>query len=183
MVKSEELKRLFEPRYSGRSYDSSRDVTENQLDSLINAAHAAPSCYNEQPWRFLITHKNRSKESYQLVFNSLVEFNQNWAKNAPILIVSIASLKFSKNGKPNRWGPYDTGAAAFAMMLQATTMGLMAHQMGGFDEEKLAKSFQISNEYTPIAVMAVGYETKGEEPLKKERNPLENHFFKGEWRE
>jgi nitroreductase len=182
MVKSEELKGLFESRYSGRSYDSSRDLTEDQLDSLIYAASLAPSCYNEQPWRFLITHKNRSIESYQLVFNSLVEFNQNWAQNAPILIVSIAGLKFAKNGKPNRWGPYDTGAAAFAMMLQATTMGLMAHQMGGFDEKLIKKSFNISDEYTPIAVMAVGYETKGEEPIPKDREPLENHFFKDSWK-
>lgn len=179
---AEGLMQLFETRYSGRAYDSAKDVSESDIKRLMQAAHLTPSCYNEQPWHFIIAHKKRQEEGYKKIFASLVEFNQGWAKEAPVLLVSVASLKYRKNGKPNRHGPYDTGAAAFAIMLEATTMGLMAHQMGGFDEMRISESFAIPASYTPMAVMALGYERKGEPFLEKDRRPLPDHFYMGEWK-
>ncbi len=175
---------VFNKRHSGRSYDSLKPVTLDQIKLLVEAARLAPSCYNEQPWRFIICDRHLTPEAYAKTLSCLVEFNQNWAKNAPLLIISISHNQFTKNQKPNRWGQYDTGAAAFSMMLQATHLGLMVHQMGGFDEIKIQKEFLIPNEFIPISIIAVGYESSAEQtrsPPPKDRRAIQENFFLGKW--
>lgn len=177
----ESLSGLLQQRHSGYKYDASKSVSKDQLQKLVEAARTAPSSFNEQPWRFIISDRKLTPDTYNKVINSLVEFNQGWAKNAPILVVVVADSKSEKNGQDNRWAPYDTGAAAFAMMLTATDMGLMAHQMGGFDEKKIQKDLQIPDRYVPMAVMAIGYEAQGETGEPKKRKPISDNFFMGAW--
>lgn len=171
---------LLTKRYSGYVYDSSRPVPREDLKSILEAGRMAPSSYNEQPWIFIVCDRSKDPEAYQKALSALVEFNQGWAKNAPVLILSIASSKSAHNNKLNRWAQYDTGAAAFSMMLEATSLGLMAHQMGGFDEEKLRQAFSIPIDYVPMAVMAIGYQGKEEIPPKK-RKALKENFYEGAW--
>lgn len=172
---------ILEKRFSGRLYDPTRAVTSQQLDSIIEAGRMAPSCYNEQPWAFIICNRNTHPESYEKLFDALVEFNQGWAKNAPVLVLVVAGSKFAHKGKPNRWGAYDSGAAALSMALEATALGLMAHQMGGFDEEKARHAFAIPEEYSPMAVMAIGYASAEEKPTPKDRKLSAENFFMGQW--
>jgi nitroreductase len=172
---------LLQKRHSGYAYDASKPLSKDQMQKLMLAAQTAPSCYNDQPWHFIFGDRNLNPEAYNKILNSLVEFNQGWAKNAPLLVVVTADTKFQENDKDNRWGSYDAGAAAFAMMLEATDMGLMAHQMGGFDEKKLQTDLNIPERYIPMAVMAIGFEAQGEAPKPKERKPLKENFFMGSW--
>lgn len=172
---------LQELRHSGREFDPSKTISDAHLQALMQAAHLSPSCYNDQPWSFLFCDKFKHPKSYEMLFETLVEFNQGWAKNAPLLIAVVADTLFAKNLKPNRWGPYDTGAAAMSMMYEATALGLMAHQMGGFDEKKLQSSFKIPERYTPMAVMAIGYEAKGATPLVRQRNHIPHQFLEADW--
>ena len=172
---------LLLKRYSGRSYDPTKPVTHDQLIALAEAARLAPSSYNEQPWRFIICDRTTDPNAYDKVFSTLVEFNQGWAKNAPVLIITLAASNSSHNNTPNRWAQYDTGAATYSMMLEATSLGLMAHQMGGYDEQKLRQLFSIPEGYVPMAVMAVGYDTGKEPIVPKERHPFETNFFSGSW--
>jgi nitroreductase len=95
-----------------------------------------------------------------------------------------------KNSKPNRWGQYDTGAASENLCLQAVALGLMAHQMGGFDAERVQREFQIPARYTPMAMIAVGHpgapevlndELKALELAARERSVLGERFFDGTW--
>ena len=135
---------IFNLRHSGRNYDSTRPVTEEQIRLLAEAARSAPSCYNEQPWAFIFCDRTIDPQAYAKVMKGLVEFNQGWAKNAPVLVVISAETKSRRTKKDNQWGPYDTGAAAVCMALQAAGMGLMAHQMGGFaDADIIRKEFNI----------------------------------------
>lgn len=172
---------LFEERHSGRSFDSEHPVTLEQLHILVETARFAPSCFNDQPWNFIVCDKATDPDAYQKLLSCLVEKNQEWAKEAPVLILAVAGSKFHKNGKPNRWGPYDTGAASMSLVLQATVMGLMTHQMGGFDENKASQEFQIPEEFHPYSVIAVGYEKAGQEKMPKDRRPLHENFFLGAW--
>lgn len=175
------MQEILSKRYSGRSYDTLRPVSKSQLQSIVEAARAAPSCYNEQPWYFVVCDRSTEPEGYNKIFNTLVEFNQGWAKNAPVLLFSVADSKFARNDKPNRWGAYDTGSAAVCMMIEATALGLMAHQMGGFDEQALKKEFSIPDHLTPMAVMAIGYATAEEKQPERERKPLSQNFYAGSW--
>jgi nitroreductase len=171
---------LFNNRYSGYSYDPSKNVSKQQLSLIFQAAQSAPSCYNEQPWRFIVCDKNTHPKAYDKLLSSLVEFNQGWAKNAPVLIVSVVSEKSSR-GHRNDWAEYDTGAATFGLVLQASSLGLMGHQMGGFDPLKIKTLFSIPEGFTPIAVTAIGYPSTDQAPLEKKRKPLHETFFMGDW--
>lgn len=171
---------LLSKRYSGYSFDASRKVSHEQLLSILEAGRLAPSSYNDQPWYFIVCDKNTNPEAYQKAFSTLVEFNQGWAKTAPVLLIVIANDK-SHQGQFNRWAQYDTGAAAFSIMLQATSLGLMAHQMGGFDEQKVRQLFSLPEHAIPMSVMAIGYAAPGDKKKEKERKPLRENFFDGAW--
>jgi nitroreductase len=166
-------------RRSPRSFDA-KDVPATDLKKIFEAARWAASSFNEQPWVFFVG--KRGDKTYQRIFDSLVEFNQGWAKSAPVLILSIASKKFAKNGQPNAYVLHDTGAATAYLTLQAFALGLHTHSMGGFDKDKARAAFTIPDEYEMGAVTALGYHGDGSElpeDLKKmetaprERKPLE----------
>lgn len=125
-----------------------------------------------------------------MAFSCLSEGNQRWAKDAPVLILVIADSILSHTGKTNRWGQYDSGAAAMNICIQATDLGLMVHQMGGFDSDQAGKKFSIPDQFTPMAMMAVGYqlsldqiegEVRDRETAGRVRRPLGNNFFDGKW--
>jgi nitroreductase len=108
----------------------------------------------------------------------------------PLLMLSCAGSTFEATGKPNRWTQHDTGAASVSMALQAVAMGLVLHQMGGWDVEKARAAFAIPPEYTPMAMIAVGYqtspdilddETKAKELRPRGRKPLAERFYEGGW--
>ncbi|MDX1252334.1 MAG: nitroreductase family protein [Gammaproteobacteria bacterium] len=181
---------LIARRWSGRAFDAGKPVSREQILSLLEAARWAPSCYGDEPWRFIVWDKNSDAASWHEAFACLGEFNQQWVKNAPVLVLATAGGAFHHNGKPNRWGQYDTGAAAENLCLQAAAQGLMAHQMGGFDTGKTRKSFNIPLEYECMAMIAVGHpasadvlegDIKTRELSERLRSPLEERFFEGGW--
>lgn len=181
---------LLVRRWSTRAFDPNRPVSREQLAVLLEAGRWAPSCNGDEPWRYLIWDRGLDPEGWQKAFDCLSENNKKWVKNVPLLMLSNAGSIFGATGKPNRWGQHDTGAASCCMALQAVELGLMVHQMGGFDADKARAAFAIPAEYTPMAMIAVGYQTEpeilDEETKKKElapraRKPLAERFFEGGW--
>ncbi|HZV98744.1 MAG TPA: nitroreductase family protein [Methylophilaceae bacterium] len=177
-------------RWSGRAYDAGKPVSQETIIALLEAARWAPSCFGDQPWRFIVWDKTTDPAGWQKAFECLVPGNQAWAKDAPVLLLTTAGSLFAHNGQPNRWGQYDTGAAAENLCLQATSMGLMAHQMGGFDAGKTREAFAIPDEYTLMAMMTLGYpadistlcgEMLEREIAPRKRRELGELFFKGSW--
>ena len=142
-------------RWSPRSFDG-RDVHPADLRKVFEAARWAPSSYNEQPWRFIVGLRNT--DTYNKIASTLVAFNKAWATKAPVLILGVAKTKFSHNGAPNHYALYDLGAAASVLVLQAATLGLAAHQMGGFDQEAARKVLGIPGDYAIGSVTALGYQ-------------------------
>ena len=180
---------LIKNRWSPRSF-SDKDIDQKSINSLFEAASWAASAFNEQPWRFIYATKDNN-EVYSKIMATLIEWNQNWAKSAPLLILSIAKLNFTHNNEPNRTALYDLGQAIGQLGLQASSMDLFVHQMSGFDHEKAEKDFNIPEGYTALSVLAVGYLGKAKdlaEDLKKmelsprERNELDSFIFKGDFK-
>ena len=181
---------LLARRWSTRAFDLTRPVSREQLFTLLEAGRWAPSCNGDEPWRYLVWDRGRDPEGFQKAFDCLSENNRKWVKNAPLLMLSCAGSDFAATGKPNRWSQHDTGAASVCIALQATAMGLAVHQMGGFDAEKARAAFGIPAEYTPMAMIAAGYqaapdvldeETKKKELVPRARKPLAEKFFEGGW--
>jgi nitroreductase len=146
---------VFLERWSPRAF-ADRDVSAADLKIIFEAARWAPSSYNEQPWRFFLGH--RGSETYNRILDTLVPFNQDWAKSAPVLILGVAKARFSHNDSPNNYAGHDLGAAMALMAVQATALGLAAHQMAGFDWVKARESFAIPETYAMGSVMALGYQ-------------------------
>jgi len=146
---------LIQNRWSPRAF-SDKPITAEVLRSLFEAARWAPSSNNEQPWAFIVSTKNEP-ENYEKALGSLVEFNANWARKAPVLVIAVAELAFAKNNAPNRNAQYDVGAASLQLSIEATARGLVVHQMAGFDPETAKEAFNIPQGWEPIAAMAIGY--------------------------
>lgn len=177
-------------RWSGRAYDAGKPVSQAQIIALLEAARWSPSCYGDQPWRFIVWDKNTDAAAWQKAFDCLAPGNQAWVKDAPLLFLVAADSLFNHNGQQNRWSEYDTGAAAENLCLQASAAGLMAHQMGGFDTDKTRATFAVPEQYSLMAMISVGYpadlatlagETLTRETAPRKRRPLGELFYGGAW--
>ena len=181
---------IIQARWSPRAFDPDKPVSHDDLLSLLEAARWAPSCFNDQPWRFVVCDKATDETGWQHAFSILAEKNRRWAKNAPVLMLAVAMENFNHNGQANRWAMYDTGAASVSMCLQATALGLCVHQMGGFDAEKAREVFNLPGDCKPMAMMAVGYQAevnmldddfKEAELAARSRAALNEQFYAGQW--
>ena len=187
---SVEIHDLLARRWSPRAIDQRRDVTREQVVALLEAARWAPSCFGDQPWRYLVLDRFRDRDGWQRAHASLTERNREWVRKAPVLLVSFADSEFRRNGKPNRWGQHDTGAASENLALQGTALGLVVHQMGGFDREQLREAFDVPERFTPMAVIAIGHpgdpaglpeDRRTTELSARKRVPLGEIAFEGRW--
>jgi nitroreductase len=177
---------LIAQRWSPRAFQS-KPVPAEALGSLFEAARWAPSCFNAQPWRFVIATADNAEDHRRLV-DCLVEANQVWASKAPVLGLSIAQSNFEFNGNPNAHARHDVGLAMGQLALQAQALGLVVHQMGGFDGGKAVESLEIPEGFEPVAAFAIGYPgDAGDLPdalAERERTPRERKalgelFFDG----
>jgi nitroreductase len=178
---------LIRHRWSPRAF-ADKPVAPEVLRSLFEAARWAPSSSNEQPWAFLVATKD--SPSYSKLLSTLVEFNQMWAKNAPVLAIAVSRLSFARSGQPNRNAFYDTGAAVAHLTMEASTRGLFVHQMAGFDPQKAKELFSIPADWEAIAAFVIGYpgdpqalpETLRERELApRARKPLSEFVLSGAW--
>lgn len=175
---------IFHRRWSPRSF-SDREVSPADLAKVFEAARWAASSFNEQPWRWLVGKRN--SPTFNKILDSLMPFNQAWAGNAPVLILGTAKTTFSHNNTPNRVALYDLGAASSYLTLQAAALGLVAHQMGGFDQDAARKSLEIPDDFLIGAVIALGYQGQPEalandqmqaqEKAPRQRKPLSEIVF------
>ena len=175
-------------RWSPRAF-SEKPVPPEILRSLFEAARWAPSSNNEQPWAFLVATKD-DREAHALLLSTLVEFNQVWARHAPVLAIAVSKMEFARGGQPNRNAFYDTGAAVAGLSVEATSRGLFVHQMAGFDAQKAIELCQIPKGWEPIAAFVLGYpgnpQTLPENLRERElaartRKPLTDFVMSAHW--
>ncbi|HOZ48103.1 MAG TPA: nitroreductase family protein [Candidatus Hydrogenedentes bacterium] len=179
---------LIRRRWSPVTY-SDRPVALADLGSLFEAARWAASCYNDQPWRFLVASKEHEAE-YRRMLGCLVEKNQAWAASAPVLILAVASVRFEFNGRENRWARHDIGMAVMSLLLEAADLGLHAHAMAGFDPDRARETFGIPEGFEPVTAIAAGYlgdvaaapeAQRQRDETPRSRRPLESIVFAGQW--
>lgn len=181
---------LLAERFSTRAFDPDRPVLFGTLLSLFEAARWAPSSFNDQPWRFIFWNRFYDREGWQKAFDCLTPGNRLWAKNAQILVATVARDHFSHDRSPNRWGGHDTGMATMALLVEAQAQGLAAHVMGGFDPERLRGEFGIPVDFHPMTMIAIGYagspalldpDLAAREAGERTREPLDRILFEGAW--
>jgi nitroreductase len=132
-------------------------ISEETIQTLLEAARWSASSFNEQPWRFIVG-KHPGDDTYKKIHSALIEYNQDWAITAPVLMLALAKKNFTHlPDTPNAHAWYDTGMAVSSMVIQGASMGIQAHQMGGFDSNKAREALTISEDYDIIAAIAIGH--------------------------
>jgi len=166
-----EVDSMFTDRWSPRAF-LSEPIPEHQIKSLFEAARWAPSCFNEQPWLFV--YATEPEQRAKLV-SILVPKNQRWADKCPLLMFALARKNFKQGGRENRHAPFDTGAAWMALALQARRLGLYAHGMAGFNQEKAYEVLGVSkDEYHVMAAIAVGRKDEAADDLPEDLRAMES---------
>jgi len=174
-------------RWSPRSFKDT-PISETQVKTLLEAGRWAPSSNNIQPWRIIWGIKG--SETYDRIYECLVEFNQGWADNAQVLWLGAYKKTMKDDEKENFHALHDLGLFMGNVVLQAQHLGIAVHQMAGINYEKANKEFKFGDDYHVATGVAFGYyggdpdelsdDLKKEETKKvRERKKQEEFAFNG----
>lgn len=177
-----EVSPLFLNRWSPRAYTDQK-VSDQDLNTILEAARWSASSNNQQPWRFYVANTEAKLDVFK---QFIVPFNRSWTDHIPQLIL-LASAKLTPKGDPNGAHAFDAGSAWAHIALQSTLLGLIAHAMGGFDGAKARELLNVPDDIELHAVIAIGYQgdksilSEGLQEREKpnQRNPLADSIV--EW--
>jgi nitroreductase len=160
---------LAKSRRSVRSF-TEQPLTDQQLDTLMQAAIAAPSAGNRQAWHFYVVRTPALKTAI-----AEQAANQPWIGTAPAVIVVCADPaqnadRYAARGQ-HLYTIQDTAAAIENILLCATSMGLAGCWCGGFDEDTAAEILKLPAGHRPVALVPLGYQA-GPTPEPRGRRPL-----------
>jgi nitroreductase len=168
-VSAEALLELMRARRSVRrlSADPIDETTERRL---LEAARAAPSAGNAQPWAFVRVRDAALREAV-----ARAAYGQRFVAEAPLLVVVCADLEQAERAYGTRgrelYCLQDTAAAAQNLLLCAHACGLGACWIGAFREAELAALLGLRPVLRPVALLAIGW--PAEQPGPPGRRPLE----------
>lgn len=183
-----EIHELLTRRWSPYGFDA-RAVPDADLVALFEAARWTASSYNEQPWRYLVAHRGDG-DGHAKLLGCLVEANQAWAREAPVLALGIVATRFARNDKPNKAAVHDLGAASAQLTFEATRRGIAVHQMIGIDPERARETYALPEPFEAVTGLAIGYpaplESLSETVRERDTSPrsrraLSEWVFEGAW--
>lgn len=176
---------LIRERWSPRAF-ADRSVSGEDLVALLEAARWAASSSNLQPWHYIVATRDDPGE-FQRMVDCLMPGNQDWAPQAPVLMISVAKMNRDSD-RPNRHAFHDTGAASAQLTAEASARGLVVHQMGGIEVDRIREVYALPEGFEPVAGIAVGYQGEPDnlpekrresETAPRTRKPLSEMVFKG----
>ena len=141
------------------------EITEELVRDLAECAQLSPSCFNNQPWRYVFVYDN---EMFSKMHETLSGGNA-WAKAAPLIIVVFSQLDFDCVIKGREYFLFDSGMATAFIILRATELGLAAHPIAGFDEGRVKEVLQIPDTMRVITLVIVGKHMDTISPLLSEK--------------
>lgn len=147
----------FLNRWSTRAF-ADTVISEQELNTILEAARWAPSAYNAQPWRFVFA--RRGTPHWETLLGLLNDFNRSWAEKSSALVIVLskttAVLPGSEAPVAFPTHSFDAGSAWGFLALQASLNGWSAHAMAGFDKEKTRTDLAIPADYAVEAAIAIG---------------------------
>lgn len=143
---------VIDRRESRRAIDP-RPLEPGILRAILEAARQAPSCANNQPWRFVTVDDPAVLARVHEGLNA----GNTWAKRAPVLIAVAANPADDLISNERPYYAFDCGLAVENLLLQATEFGLVCHPMAGFKEPVVKEALGIPDEVRILVVIALGY--------------------------
>ena len=137
-----------------RAYRSLKpiNIEKELIVDLATHASLSPSCNNNQPWRFIFV---VDKEQLKKIHSALPKGNK-WMELSSMIIIVFSRIKDDCVVKTRIYNLFDTGMAVAFLILRATELGLVAHPVAGYDEEKIKQTFEIPEEYQIITLINIG---------------------------
>ncbi len=142
----------IENRWSPRAF-SSEKISEEDIFATLEAARLAPSCYNEQPWRYIVAYKD---EDLNVMRELIDKENRVWADNAPVLIMFLSKRRFKYNSRENYWHMFDVGASWGYLTIEASRRNLITRGIGGFNMTRARRILKIPYNYDIVSMVALG---------------------------
>lgn len=147
----------IQERYSTRMFDQEREIPQEVLASIIEAARWAPSAFNAQPWKFIMAAQGSSV--YDTLVSRLADFNKEWVPHAPVIIATMVIPSDDSTGALVT-AHHDLGQAMAHASVQAQSHGVYTHQLTGFDAKALAEDLGIERPAQLFSMMALGYRSQ-----------------------
>ncbi|MDD4796199.1 MAG: nitroreductase family protein [Eubacteriales bacterium] len=162
---------LAATRRSVRRYEE-RDVTDEQIHTLLEVARWAPSAGNMQPWHFYVVRD----AALRAKICACQQHPAKWITYAPVIIVVGVEARITAAQYGDRGGDLyclqDTAAAVQNILLCAHDSGLASCWVGAFREDACAQALGLTADIRPVAILPIGY--AAQQPDKApERRPVE----------
>ena len=150
-----ELTAFARSRFSPMRFDGEHEVSENDVDALLDAARLAPSAGNSQPWAFIVG--RRGDDVHRRLVRHLARSSSSWAPSASLLLANLSQrLVEDSDTEYSEFAHYDLGQAVAHLSFQAHTLGLAVHQFRAFDREALGADFGVPPHWEVTSMAAVG---------------------------
>lgn len=160
------------------------EITKKLIKDLAWSTQLAPSCFNNQPWRFVFVYES---ETLKNMFSALSPGNE-WAQSASMIITVFSKREDDCIIRDREYYQFDSGMGVGFLILRATELGLVAHPIAGFSPKKTREILGIPEEYQVITLIIVGKHSKQINPVlsenqveaektRPERMPLERFVY------
>ncbi len=169
-----EVMEAIKKRRSVRGYQP-KEVEQEKLDRILEAARLAPSASNRQEWRFVIV---KDKTTRQKLMSAAK--GQNFVGEAPIVIACCAETDNHIMSCGQLSYPIDVAIAIEHMVLKATEEGLGSCWVGAFYEDEVKKILNIPKEIRVVELLTLGYPVE-EVEVKKDRLSLKEIVMYDKW--
>jgi len=152
--------------FERRSYRSLEpvEITPDIIKSLAESARLSPSCFNNQPWRYIFVTDPTVLKDLHTAFS----MNNDWARAASMIIVVFSKKENDCLIKDREYYLFDTGMSTAFIILRATELGLVAHPIAGYSPKKTREILGIPDEMNVIALVIVGKHSSQMNPLMNE---------------
>ncbi|MCX7028969.1 MAG: nitroreductase family protein [Spirochaetes bacterium] len=164
-----ELKEAIDARRAYRSFDPD-PVPETLVHDVMERVRLAPSCFNNQPWRFVFV---RSAGPLAAVKAALSRGNA-WAQAAPMIVAVLSRRDLdcvteSPDRPAREYFLFDTGMATAYLQLLLTEAGLVAHPIAGYSESTAAEAVGAPEGMSVVSLVIVGRRSAEPSPLLSEK--------------
>ncbi len=157
------VKDAINTRRAYRSLESI-NISDELIKELAISAQLAPSCFNNQPWRFVFVY---TPEMLQALQPALSKTNA-WVQAASLIIAVLSRPEDDCRIKGREYYLFDTGMATAFLILRATELGLVAHPIAGYDEKQTKKILDIPEKMRLITLVVVGKHSETISPILTE---------------
>jgi nitroreductase len=150
-----DVKQAILERRAYRSFEHT-EITEELVKEFAESASLAPSCFNNQPWRFVFVYEPELLKS----MHSALSKGNEWAQYASMMIAVFSKKELDCNIKEREYYLFDTGMSVGFILLRATELGLIAHPIAGYNEDTVKELLGIPADMKVITLIMVGKYSK-----------------------